>query len=142
MSELPQGVALVQIYRVVASDNLKLSHDAELSFTNASWEEKKRITMYLGGTWRTYYELKTLDAGFIVYGRIYHPTPTNMTETYCNNNSTNSLVYVGFTGDTNGLIGVGQPLRLNCYVAIGGTTGYVQNFRTSGDLYSDYGVNT
>ena len=80
----------------VASDDLLLSSDAEVTFTNTAYEKKKE-NLVLDGEYRIKFDIKTNNAPYATYAIIYKNDVEAGTA-----RSTTSETYVTFSEDISG----------------------------------------
>jgi hypothetical protein len=120
---------------ITPSENLRVSNDAEKTFTNTSYALMKEIIVPIGGVWRVKFDLKTNTAGIPALARIYRNG-----EPYGAEHGTTYDYYQTFTEDL--LFQPYDRIQLYAYIGQSGYSGSLRNFRLCGDPVDAFGINT
>jgi hypothetical protein len=121
----------------IASNNLKVSADAEEEGpTPGVYEKMKAITVNYDGAVRTYFEIKSENSDYNVYGRIYVNDIAVGTQRQGGDNNE----WEGFTQDIE--VERGDSVQLYIKSGDAGYSAYCRNFRLSWDKISvnDYAI--
>ena len=109
----------------LASDNLKASSDAEVTYSNNDYEKKKEIVVYAEGTVRVSFAITTKSGTYSCCGRIYINGKGVGIERVA------SSTYPVYTEDFT--VHYGDLVQLYCYSA-SAVNAYCKNFRMYYDI--------